>query len=107
MDNLTLPELTASLWAAMRSIVLAIPPETFGRIIPPHLRGAAILAAHWKHRISTNAKVVLPGSNDYNVVNQLGGASEAVTAVRARVPSSTAFSMSPRGGLRSELGPSS
>ena len=35
MENLTLPEPAASLWAAKRSIVHAIPPEMFGRSIPP------------------------------------------------------------------------
>ncbi len=54
MENLTLPEPAASLWAAKRSIVHAIPPEMFGRIIPPHLGGGTILAARWKHRISTD-----------------------------------------------------
>ena len=32
MESLTLPEPAASLWAAKRGIVHAIPPEMFGRI---------------------------------------------------------------------------
>ena len=43
MENLTLPEPAAGLWAAKRSIVHAIPPEMFGRSIPPHLGGGTIL----------------------------------------------------------------
>ena len=89
MDNLTLPEPAAGLWAEKRSILHAIPPETFGRSIPPHLGGGTILAARWKHRISTDIDVLLPGrntlidllqDNDRNIVNQLGGTPEAVAA---------------------------
>ncbi|MCY4511305.1 MAG: hypothetical protein OXG35_30725 [Acidobacteria bacterium] len=35
----------------------------FGRNIPPHLGGGAILAVRWKHRISTDVDVLLPGRN--------------------------------------------
>ena len=52
MENLTFPEPAASLWAAKRSIVHAIPLGMFGRVIPPHLGRGAILAARWKHRIT-------------------------------------------------------
>ena len=94
MENLTLPELAASLWAAKRSIVHAIPPEMFGRIIPPHLGGGTILAARWKHRISIDIDLLLPGQNTLidllqdnhrNIVNQLGGTPEAVAGGRVRI----------------------
>ena len=94
MDNLTLPEPAAGLWAEKRSIVHAIPPETFGRSIPPHLGGGTILAARWKHRISTDIDVLLPGrntlidllqDNERNIVNQLGGTPEAVAAGRVKI----------------------
>ncbi len=94
MENLTLPQPAAGLWAAKRSIVHAIPPETFGRSIPPHLGGGTILAARWKHRISTDIDVLLPGrntlidllqENDRNIVNQLGGTPEAVAAGRVKI----------------------
>ena len=94
MENLTLPEPAASLWAAKRSIVHAIPPEMFGRVIPPHLGGGTILAARWKHRISTDIDVLLPGrntlidllqDNDRNIVNQLGGTPEAVAGGRVKI----------------------
>ena len=94
MENLTLPEPAASLWAAKRSIVHAIPPEMFGPIIPPHLGGGTILAARWKHRISTDIDVLLPGrntlidllqDNDRNIVNQLGGTPEAVAGGRVKI----------------------
>ena len=70
------------LWAAKRSFVHPIPPKRFGRSIPPHLGGGTILAARWKHRISTDIDVLLPGrntlidllqDNDCNIVNRLGG----------------------------------
>ena len=38
-------------------------PEMFGRSIPPHLGDGTILAARWKHRISTDIDVLLPGRN--------------------------------------------
>ena len=94
MENLTLPEPAASLWAAKRGVVHAIPPEMFGRIIPPHLGGGTILAARWKHRISTDIDVLLPGrntlidllqDNDRNIVNQLGGTPDAVGGGRVKI----------------------
>ena len=94
MENLTLPEPAASLWAAKRGIVHAIPPEMFGRSIPPHLGGGTILAARWKHRISTDIGVLLPGrntlidllqDNDRNIVSQLGGAPDAVAGGRVKI----------------------
>ena len=94
MENLTLPEPAAGLWAVKRSIVHAIPPEMFGQRIPPHLGGGTILAARWKHRISTDIDVLLPGrntlidllqDNDRNIVQQLGGTPEAVAAGRVKI----------------------
>ena len=94
MENLTLPEPAAGLWAAKRSIVRAIPPEMFRSNIPPHLGGGTILAARWKHRISTDIDVLLPGrntlidllqDNDRNIVNQLGGTPEAVSGGRVKI----------------------
>ena len=94
MEILTLPEPAAGLWAARRRIVHAIPPEMFRSNIPPHLGGGTILAARWKHRISTDTDVLLPGrntlidllqDNDRNIVNQLGGAPEAVAAGRVKI----------------------
>ena len=94
MEILTLPEPAAGLWAAKRSIVYAIPPEMFRSNIPPHLGGGTILAARWKHRISTDIDVLLPGrntlidllqENDRNIVNQLGGTPEAVAAGRVKI----------------------
>ena len=94
MESLTLPEPAAGLWAAKRSIVHAVPPEMFGRRIPPHLGGGTILAARWKYRISTDIDVLLPGrntlidllqDNDRNIVNQLGGAPEAVAGGRVKI----------------------
>ena len=94
MEDLTLPEPAAGLWAVKRSIVHAIPPEMFGPDISPHLGGGTILAARWKHRISTDIDVLLPGrntlidllqDNDRNVVNQLGGTPAAVAGGRVKI----------------------
>ena len=63
MEILTLPQSAAALWASKRRIVHAIPPEMFRSNIPPHLGGGTILAARWKHRISTDIDVLLPGRN--------------------------------------------
>ena len=100
MENLTLPEPAAGLWAAKRSIVHAIPPEMFGRSIPPHLGGGTILAARWKHRISTDIDVLLPGrntlidllqDNDRNIINQLGGTPEAVAGGPVKIAFENGF----------------
>ena len=100
MENLTLPEPAAGLRAAKRSIVHAIPPEMFGRSIPPHLGDGTILAARWKHRISTDIDVLLPGrntlidllqDNDRNIVNQLGGTPEAVAGGRVKIAFENGF----------------
>ena len=88
MENLTLPEPAASLWASKRQIVHAIPPEMFQNTIQPHIGGGTILAARWRHRLSTDIDILLPGrntlidllqENDRNIVKQLGGTSEAVS----------------------------
>ena len=93
IENLTLPEPAASLGAAKRGIVHAIPLEMFGRIILPHLGGGRIPAARWKHRV-TDIDVLLPGRNtpidlrqDYDriIANELGG-----TSARFGPPSTTA-----------------
>ena len=100
MENLTLPEPAAGLWAAKRSIVHAIPPEMFGRSIPPHLGDGTILAARWKHCISTDIDVLLPGrntlidllqDNDRNIINQLGGTPEAVAGGRVKIAFENGF----------------
>ena len=100
MENLTLPEPAAGLWAAKRSIVHAIPPEMFGRSIPPHLGSGTILTARWKHRISTDIDVLLPGrntlidllhDNDRNIINQLGGNPEAVAGGRVKIAVENGF----------------
>ena len=72
----------------------------FGRSIPPHLGGGTILAARWKHRISTNIDVLLPGrntlidllqDNDRNIVNRLGGTPEAVAGGRVKIAFENGF----------------
>lgn len=94
MENLTLPEPAASLWASKRHIVHAIPPETFRSTIQPHIGGGTILAARWRHRLSTDIDVLLPGRNslidllqedDRNIVKQLGGHPEVVTGGRVKI----------------------
>ena len=94
MENLTLPEPAASLWASKRHIVHAIPPEMFRSTIQPHIGGGTILAARWRHRLSTDIDVLLPGrnslidllqENDRNIVKQLGGTPEAVSSGRVKI----------------------
>ena len=94
MENLTLPEPAASLWASKRHIVHAIPPEMFQNTIQPHIGGGTILAARWRHRLSTDIDILLPGrntlidllqENDRNIVKQLGGTSEAVSGGRVKI----------------------
>ena len=94
MENLTLPDPAASLWASKRDILHSIPPETFRSTIQPHIGGGTILAARWRHRLSTDIDVLLPGrnslidllqENDRNIVKQLGGTPEAVSGGRVKI----------------------
>ena len=94
MENLILPEPAASLWASKREILHSIPPETFRSTIQPHIGGGTILAARWRHRVSTDIDVLLPGrnslidllqENDRNIVKQLGGTPEAVGGGRVKI----------------------
>ena len=66
----------------------------FRSSIPPHLGGGTILAARWKHRISTDIDVLLPGrntlidllqDNDHNIVDQLGATPEAAAGGRVQI----------------------
>ena len=72
----------------------------FGRSIPPHLGGGTILAARWKHRISTDIDVLLPGrntlidllqDNDRNIINQLGGTPDAAAGGRVKIAFENGF----------------
>ena len=94
MENLTLPEPAASLWASKRHIVHAIPPEMFRSAIQPHIGGGTILAARWRHRLSTDIDVLLPSrnslidllqENDRNIVKKLAGTPEAVSGGRIKI----------------------
>ena len=90
MENLTLPEPAASLWAAKRSIVHAIPPEMFGRTIPPHLGGGTILAARWKHRISTDIDVLLPAGTPSSICGRTTTATSSTNSAALPKPSPAA-----------------
>ena len=94
METLNLPEPASHLWAAKRGIVHSVPPEMFRDVIRPHLGGGTILAARWRHRLSTDIDVLLPGrnslidvlqENDDNIVTRLGGTPEAVGGGRVKV----------------------
>lgn len=94
METLTLPEPACQLWAAKREIIHSVPPEMFRGVIRPHLGGGTILAARWRHRLSTDIDVLLPGrnslidvlqENDDNIVTRLGGTPEAVGGGRVKV----------------------
>ena len=94
METLTLPEPVSQLWAAKREIIHSVPPEMFRDVIRPHLGGGTILAARWRHRLSTDIDVLLPGrnslidvlqENDDNIVTRLGGTPEAVGGGRVKI----------------------
>ena len=94
MENLSLPEPAASLWASKRDVLHSIPPERFLSTIRPHLGGGTILAARWQHRLSTDIDILLPGRNSLvdllqengrNIVRRLGGTPEAVSAGRVKI----------------------
>ena len=75
-----------------------------GRSTTSHLGGGRILAARWKHRISTDIDVLVPGcntlidllqDNDRNIVKQLGGTPEAGAGGRVKIAFEHGFSTSP------------
>ena len=78
----------------------------FGTSIPPHLGVGRILAARWTQRISNDIGVRHPGHstlidllrrNDRNIVNQLGGAPEAVAGGRVKIAFERGFRSVSRG----------
>lgn len=94
MEILTLPGPAGKLWAAKRDVIHSLPAEAFGQPIRPHIGGGTTLAARWKHRLSTDIDILLPGRNtlidllqddERNVVRRLGGEPEAVTDRRAKI----------------------
>ena len=94
MEILTLPGPAGELWAAKREVIHSLPAEVFGQPIRPHIGGGTTLAARWKHRLSTDIDILLPGRNtlidllqddERNVVRRLGGEPEAVTDRRAKI----------------------
>ena len=94
METLTLPEPASQLWAAKRAIIHSVPPEMFRSVMRPHIGGGTILAARWRHRLSTDIDVLLPGrnslidvlqNNDDNIVTRLGGTPEAVGGGRVKI----------------------
>ena len=94
MEVLTLPGPAGELWAAKRDVIHSLPAEVFGQPIRPHIGGGTTLAARWKHRLSADIDILLPGRNtlidllqddERNVVRRLGGEPEAVTDRRAKI----------------------
>ena len=94
METLTLPEPARTLWLAKREIVHDLPDEGTGRKVIPHLGGGTTLAARWKHRVSTDIDILLPGrntlidlaqDNDENIARRLGGSPVAVGGSRIKV----------------------
>ena len=94
METLTLPEPARTLWLAKREIIRDLPDEGTGRKVTPHLGGGTTLAARWKHRVSTDIDILLPGrntlidlaqDNDDNIARRLGGSPVAVSGSRIKV----------------------
>ncbi len=57
MNELTLPQPAAGVWAATRDVVHQIGPTGENEpVIPPHLGGGTVLAARWRHRTSTDIR---------------------------------------------------
>ena len=83
MNELTLPQPAADLWAAARDVLHQVEPHADYEVpIPPHLGGGTILAARWHHRASTDVDVIFPRRGSLtdllqddakNIVDRLGG----------------------------------
>ena len=100
MENLTLPEPAAGLWAAKRSIVHAIPRDVRPEHSPAPRRRhdpRSPLEALHQHRHRTcsfpaGTPLIDPlQDNDRNIVNQLGGTPEAVAGGRVKIAFENGF----------------
>ena len=94
MEEITLPKPARTLWQRAREVIHSLPAEDTGRIVVPHIGGGTLLAARWKHRLSTDIDILLPGrnslirfaqDNDDNLARRLGGEPEAQTGSRIKI----------------------
>ena len=49
------------MWQRTREVIHSLPAEDTDRIVVPHIGGGTLLAARWKHRLSTDIDILLPG----------------------------------------------
>ena len=83
MNELTLPQPAAGVWAATRDVIHQIGPTGENEpVIPPHLGGGTVLAARWRHRTSTDIDIIFPRRGTLtdllqddakNIADRLGG----------------------------------
>ena len=94
MEEITLPKPARTLWQRAREVIHSLPAEDTGRIVVPHIGGGTLLAARWKHRLSADIDILLPGrnslirfaqDNDDNLARRLGGEPEAQTGSRIKI----------------------
>ena len=100
MENLTLPELAAGLWAAKRSVLHAIPPRCSAGAFPrtsAAARSSQPAGSTGSVPTSTcsfpagTTLIDLLQDNHRNIVNQLGGNPEAVAGGRVKIAFENGF----------------
>lgn len=71
MKELELPEPAAGLWLQTRGVLSSLAPENEDWTL--YLGGGTVLAARWKHRLSTDIDVVLRKERDLSFLAKPGG----------------------------------
>ena len=113
MKTLELPEPARRLWLETRDALSALDPTAMRRAYTPWLGGGTLLAARWRHRLSTDIDVVirdttnlewLQRDDDRNIARRLAARVEAAASGRIKLRRGAGLidlntaPVSPRGG---------
>lgn len=113
MKTLELPEPARRLWLETRDALSALDPTARRRAYTPWLGGGTVLAARWKHRLSTDIDVVIRDTtnlewlrrdDDRNIARRLEARVEAAASGRIKLRRGAGLidlntaPVSPRGG---------
>ncbi len=113
MKTLELPEPAHRLWLETRDVLSALDPTARRRAYTPWLGGGTVLAARWRHRLSTDIDVVirdttnlewLQRDDDRNIARRLAARVEAAASGRIKLRRGAGLidlntaPVSPRGG---------
>ena len=94
MKTLELPDPAHRLWLETRDVLSALDPTARRRAYTPWLGGGTVLAARWRHRLSTDIDVVirdttnlewLQRDDDRNIARRLAARVEAAASGRIKL----------------------